>query len=350
MAPLRLIHVGVGVRGRHWLDVVAGHAGFESVACVDPSPAMLDEARRLPGQGHGCFVPSLPEALAATRADAVLIASPTALHTPQAIAALDAGLAVLVEKPLGVSVGEAAAVVARSRATGRPVVVAENYRFFAAERTVRHVIADGRLGRVSSAMCVDRRDQPSHTQGAWVKGAEHSFLAEIAVHHFDSFRYLFGRQPRSLFAASFNPRGSTYDAGAAVEALIELDGGLPIQYAGTLVATRYEFSLWIEGEHGDLWTDRTRVGWRPKGERTYRPVPLVAVPAGDERPYPRAGTRALLDQFRDAAMNGVEAETRAADNLWTLAMVDGSVLSSREGRRVAIDEIVTPDLLRTCEA
>ena len=120
-------------------------------------------------------------------------------------------------------------------------------------------------GRIAGAVCVDRRDQPSHTQGPWVKSMADPFLSEIAVHHFDSFRYLFNRQPVAICAASYNPPGSDYDGHAAVNALIEFDGGLPIQYSGTMVANRYEYSLWVEGDRGDIWTDRRRVWWRPKG-------------------------------------------------------------------------------------
>jgi predicted dehydrogenase len=343
---IRLVHVGVGVRGRHWLDIVAQHPDFASVACVDTSDAVLQEARSSPGQEHGRFVHTLAEALSATSADAVLIASPSFLHARHTIEAIDAGLPVLVEKPLAPSLPDAVAVIERARAAGQPVMVAENYRFYPAERTVRRLLDEEIAGRLSSVVCIDRRDQPADTQGPWVKGAEHPFLAEIAVHHFDSFRYLFNRQPASVMTTSYNPRGRTYERRAAIEALIELEGGLPIQYAGTMVATKYEFSLWIEGEKGDIRTDRNRVWWRPRGRRFFRPSKLVSVPKGDELPYPRAGTVSLLNQFRDAVLHGTVPETSAADNILTLAMVEAGIVSDREGRVVRLDEVFPADLRR----
>lgn len=342
---IRLIHVGVGVRGRHWLDIVAQHPDFVSVACVDTDEKALQEARRAAGQEHGRFFTTLENALSDVQADAALIASPTFLHARHASDALDAGLGVMVEKPLASNVSDSITLIAQSRATRRPVMVAENYRFFAAERTLRRMLDDEMAGSVASAVCIDRRDQPSHTQGPWVKTADHPYLAEIAVHHFDSFRYLFKRQPMSMFATSYNPPGSTYDRQAAVEALIELDG-LPIQYAGTLVANRYEYGLWVEGEKGDIWTDRKRVWWRPRGRRFFRPSKLVPVPKGDELPYPKAGTVSLLNQLRDAMIHGTVPETVAHDNVWTLAMVEASIASDRERRLVRIDEVLTPDLKR----
>lgn len=344
--PIRLVHVGVGVRGRHWLEIVAAHPDFVSVACVDSSEEALQKARALPGQDHGRFFTKLSDALTQAAADAVLIATPTFMHAQHAIEALDAGLAVLVEKPLAPGLADAVRVVERSRAVSRPVMVAENYRFFRAERTVRHMLASDAVGKVHWATCVDRRDQPSQTQGPWVKAMDHPFLTEIGVHHFDSFRYLFDRRPASVFALSYNPPGSDYENEAAAAAVIELEEGLPIQYGGTFAAARYEFALWIEGSKGDLWTDRKRVWWRPRGGRFFRPCKSVPVPKGDELPYPKAGTVSLLNQFRDALLEGRTPETSGADNLWTLAMLEASVVSHREGRKVSVSEVLGPPMMQ----
>ena len=341
---ITIIHVGVGGRGRHWLDFVAQHPDFTSVACVDKDTKALQEVRSLPEQEHGRFFTSLEEALAQVQAEAVLIASPSFLHASHALQALDAGRAVMVEKPLSCNLQEAVQVVHRARTVGRPVLVAENYRFFQVERTVRHLLDVGMAGTITAAMCIDRRDQPSHTQGPWVKSMQEPFLTEIAVHHFDSFRYLFNRQPVSVIARSYNPPGSDYDGCAAADALIELEGKFPIQYSGTMVANRYEYSLWVQGNKGDIWTDRRRVWWRPKGRRFFWPIKLTPVPKGDEQRYPKAGTVSLLHQFRDALTQGKSPETSGEDNLWTLAMVEAAILAVREGRKILIDEVFPPAL------
>jgi hypothetical protein len=70
------------------------------------------------------------------------------------------------------------------------------------------------------------------------------------------------------------------------------------------------------------------------------------VPKGDELPYPKAGTVSLLNQFRDAVLHGRVPETSADDNLWTVAMVEASILSHREGRKVAISDVLDPVLRR----
>jgi hypothetical protein len=113
-----------------------------------------------------------------------------------------------------------------------------------------------------------------------------------------------------------------------------------------MIANRYEFSLTIEGEKGDIWTDRKRGWWRSRADRFFRPMKLVPVPKGDELPYPKGGTVSLLNQFRDAVTRGERPETSADDNLWTLAMVESAIRSHREGRTVRIDEVLTPELRR----
>jgi predicted dehydrogenase len=341
---LRVIHVGLGGRGGHWLDYLKERTDIVPAAFVDASAAILGQVKARPGYEGGLFFERLDEALRAVQADFVLIATPSFLHAPQALEALDAGLAVLVEKPLGLTLQEATAVMRRAHAAGRPVVVAENYRFFQAERTLRAFLQSGAAGRITSAVCIDRRDQSSRTQGSWVKSMPYPFLTEIGVHHFDSFRYLFGSQPASVRAMSFNPPGSDYDHEGGAHALLELEDGPGIQYSGAFVGSRYEYALFIEAENGDVRTDRIRVWWRPRGERSFRELPPQPLPAGEVLRYPRAGMATLLSQFIGVLQGRGTAETRGEDNLWTLAMLEAAVLSVREGRKVAISEVYPPSM------
>jgi predicted dehydrogenase len=78
----------------------------------------------------------------------VVIATPSALHAEQAIAALEAGAAVFCQKPLGRTAAEAQAVVEAARAADRLLGVDLSYRFTEGMRRIRELIAAGELGRI----------------------------------------------------------------------------------------------------------------------------------------------------------------------------------------------------------
>ena len=223
-------------------------------------------------------------------------------------------------------------------------MVAENYRFFQAERTLRKFLGDSQLGRINSVVCIDRRDQPSNTQGAWVRTMPQPFLTEIAVHHFDSFRYLFDRRPKSVWARTHNPPGSDYEQNAAAQTLLEMQGNIRIQYSGSFVGSRYEYDLSVCGEHGEIRTNRSKVWWRPYGKRSFALLEPVAMPEGEALRYPMAGMHSLLSQFRGAVFDGSEPETSGSDNLWTLAMYEAAVRSAETGSYVSIEDMFTLDL------
>ncbi len=338
--PARIIHIGTGTRGRHWIEFVNNHPETESAACVDARAGAFDEIKGRLGEDRCGFFTDLDEALQKTDADAAIIASPSVLHAEHALKALDAGLAVMTEKPFAADLEQARAVLRKAGETGKPVLVAENYRFWPAERTVRKLVAEGLPGDIASVTLTDRRNQPSHTEGPWMAELEHPQLQEIAIHHFDSLRGFFDRNPVTIFARTWNPPSSDYRAGACTEALIEMEGGLHVQYYGTLTSNNWSYSLWIEGEKGVLWTNRKFVFWRERGKRFFKPVRLVKVPKGDGAKYPRGGTTALLNSLVNAVRDGKPAETSGQDNIWTLATVEAGKISDRERRTVSVAEMV----------
>ncbi len=335
---IRILQIGAGIRGRHWAQYVKDYPDGRCVALVEPDAGNLAQARGIIGEGCA-YLGDIGEALGKVEADAALIVSPDRLHASQAIACLEAGLTVMIEKPFTPTVAEAAGVLAKASATGKQVIVAEQYRFFRAERTLRKLLEDGILGRIDHAHLVDRRNMPAKTEGPWLASVDHPQLQAIAVHHFDSMRMLFGT-PLAITARGWNPPWSEYKGAASTEAFIDF-GQVQVQYTGTMRSHRFAFSLYIEGEKGALWTDRKRVFLRKGASRLYWPVKPVAVPKGDEAAYPKGGTLALLDALRDAVQQGKPAETRGEDNIWSIAMVEAGCRSDRERREVKIAEAWT---------
>ena len=123
----RLGFLGVGWIGRHRLEAVAAAGAAEVAAVADPRlPDALDTLDEL-----------LEHDL-----DGVVIATPSALHAEQAIAALEAGLAVFCQKPLARTAAEAGSVVAAARDADRLLAVDLSYRYTCAAQALRSAVAE----------------------------------------------------------------------------------------------------------------------------------------------------------------------------------------------------------------
>jgi predicted dehydrogenase len=333
---VRILQIGAGIRGRQWVDIVKAHGEVTCVGLVEPDAGNLAKVREVLGSDAAYFG-DLEEGLSRVQADAALVVSPDRLHAEHAMRCLDAGLTLLIEKPLAPTLQEAEQIVAKASAVGRQVIVAEQYRFWPAERTVLKLLRDGAIGRVDHATLVDRRNQPASSEGPWFASLDYAHLQDIAVHHFDSLRMWFG-QPTSIFARAWRTPWSDYQKTNNTEAVLSF-GDIHVQYLGTLASHRFGTSLWIEGEQGVIWTNRKYVAARKRGSRWFLPVRNVSVPKGDEAPYPRGGTTSLLDSLVGAVRNGARAETSADDNIWSIAMLEAGRRADKERREVAIDEV-----------
>jgi predicted dehydrogenase len=141
----RLGFLGVGWIGRHRMQAIVESGAGEVAAVADPSGAAALAA----GNGsEGCVVGATLEDLLAQDLDGVVIATPSALHAEQAVAALQRGVAVFCQKPLARTAAEARRVVEAARAADRLLGVDLSYRHVAGMERVRALVAEGALGDV----------------------------------------------------------------------------------------------------------------------------------------------------------------------------------------------------------
>jgi predicted dehydrogenase len=124
--------------------VVASGAG-EVAAIADSS----EDAR---AAALGCVpsaaVASSLEELLEADIDGLVIATPSAFHARQAVAALERGIAVFCQKPLGRTAAETALVIEAARTTDRLLAVDLSYRFVFGTRKIRELVAGGELGEI----------------------------------------------------------------------------------------------------------------------------------------------------------------------------------------------------------
>ena len=110
MSKLRVVLAGLGVRGRHWAEVLVRSPRCEIVAYVDPNPAAHERMKAHYGERSGYA--SAEEALVAVSdVGALVLANPPIGREGQIRAAAERGIPMLVEKPLALDVAEAAHLV-----------------------------------------------------------------------------------------------------------------------------------------------------------------------------------------------------------------------------------------------
>lgn len=148
MSRPRIGFLGVGWIGRHRMEAALATGAIEAIAVADPSADNLDAALALAPDARA--VPDL-DAMLALEPDGIVIASPSALHADQSVAALEAGAAVFCQKPLGRDAEEAARVVEAARARDLYLGVDFSYRRAAAFEAADALVRSGELGRIFAA-------------------------------------------------------------------------------------------------------------------------------------------------------------------------------------------------------
>ncbi|MFM2068192.1 MAG: hypothetical protein RLZZ584_3101, partial [Pseudomonadota bacterium] len=123
-APLPLLLIGAGAVGRMHLARCLRHPGIRVLGVVDPTEAGRAVAL---DAGLPCWA-GHEEALAATHPAAAIVATPNTTHVDIAMACLDRGVAVLVEKPVADTLAQAERLVAHAARTDVPVLVGHQRR------------------------------------------------------------------------------------------------------------------------------------------------------------------------------------------------------------------------------
>jgi len=141
----RVGFLGVGWIGRHRMAAMLDGGRIEAAALADPNPDMAREALDLAPDAAACV--DLDDLLA-QGLDGLVIATPSALHAEQTRRALDAGVAVFCQKPLGRNEAETQAAIAAAKHADRLLAVDLSYRQTAAVQALKTQIKTGRLGRI----------------------------------------------------------------------------------------------------------------------------------------------------------------------------------------------------------
>lgn len=187
----RVCLIGAGFISQLHADALAALPGVTIAAIVDPNLAAAERlaARwRIPA-AHA----SLDEALAAGGLDAAHVLTPPDLHEPITSRLLEAGLTVLVEKPLTPAKASSLALTALAESKGLTLGVNQNFVFHPAFARLRALIDGGAIGRLKNLACLYRmplRQLQGRQFGHWMFRAPQNLLLEQAVHPLSQVRAL----------------------------------------------------------------------------------------------------------------------------------------------------------------
>ncbi|MGH7871409.1 MAG: Gfo/Idh/MocA family protein [Candidatus Binatia bacterium] len=141
----RLGFLGVGWIGRHRLEAIVDSGGATIGAVADRDFAVAD--RVASAHAGAVAVPSIKD-LINLKLDGIVVATPTALHTEQAIALLESGTAVFCQKPLGRNVHEINQAIHAAHRANRLLGVDMSYRFVRGVKKIKQLTSAGAIGEI----------------------------------------------------------------------------------------------------------------------------------------------------------------------------------------------------------
>ena len=328
---MKVIQVGIGGMGNAWLRAVQASPHVEYAGFVEVNAAVAAEQVGKYGLDGSTIFPSLEEALGAVQADGVINVTPPQFHRQVSLAALEAGVPVLSEKPLADTLAAAQDIVDASDRTGVLHKEKQNYRYHAPTQTLYQTLRTGDFGAIG-AVKVDFFKGPHF--GGFREEMPYPLIIDMSIHHFDLMRFFLGRDPVALYGRSWNPPWSWFKGDASAAVTLEfanqsVDSDVVVSYNASWCSqgqvTPWNANWRFECAEGVIaLTDDQVTTQRPDGE-------LVSVPTVEPE---RLGQAYLLHEFYEAVMLGKPPVTTCQDNIKSLGIVFDVIQSFVSGAKV----------------
>jgi predicted dehydrogenase len=328
--------------------VAYGHAGYNVVGITSASRAESEQVARARG------IPKVYDSYQELLADPAIEVVDIAVPPDQQLAIVrevvkHAGhvKGVLAQKPLAMAYADAQEIVRLSAQAGITLAVNQNMRYDHSIRALKTLLARGYLGEPVLAS-IEMRAIPHWKP--WQLAYTHLTLANMSIHHLDSFRYLFG-EPESVYvSARQDPRTPSEHVDGVVLYVLE--------YAGGFRAAAWD-DVWAgparEGTPPDLYIKwrvegteglaQGTIGWPAYPAHTPSTLDFTTKqepgcwfsPRWKEAWFPDA-FEGTMGQLLEALATGGEPAVSGRDNLKTMALVEACYRSIAEHRVVRMEE------------
>ena len=332
MKTVRLGIIGCGSMSRHHARVYTTQVkNAEIIALCDTSQANLDQYQREifgPLKKRPSQFGDYRDMLDKAKMDAVFIVTPHADHFQQVMDSLDAGLHVLVEKPMVTTSEDARRIIGRAAKKKRIVSVAFPGTFSAEFQYIRGLMDRGELGEIVAAEAFVGQAWKQGTKGTWrqePKVAGGGMAFDTGAHLFNALLFLSNSPPVEVFAWMDN-RGAPvdivctasirYQNGALGAAMVNGDSLVGWQEGMRVSFDKGEFQTGIHGGRLQQWGADTK-------PFKYPPVPAV---------------RPLQQWFIDCVLGNAEDPAPAIWGLRQALLYEALYESARTGKTVIVEK------------
>ena len=282
---------------------------------------------------------SAEEILASPEVDAVLIATATPTHAGYIEMAVEAGKAVLCEKPIDLDLARVEACKAQIAGSSVPVQIGFNRRFDPGHRAARNAVLAGDIGDLHQVIITSR--DPELPPRAYLEAAGGLFR-DMTIHDFDLARYMLGEEPVEVFAVA----GALIDPALGAE-LNEIDTAMIVMRTASgrqchinnsrTAVYGYDQRIEMMGSAGMVQSGNRK----PHEMRRYS-----AKSAEGAEPYLfffieryTEAFMAEIDAFVDAVEAGEQPEVSFEDGRRALILAEAAYASLRQRRLVQVSEV-----------
>src|SRR5215217_3723091 len=329
-AEIRVALFGAGAMGRNHARVLQTIEGLRLVGIVDADP----DAARAAAAPLGIRHTDDPLALLdAESLHAVVIATPTTTHAALALAALERGLAVLVEKPLAQTVDDALAILEMAQEMGAPVAVGHVERHNPAVLELGRRLREGWLSSVYAIASRRAGPFPDRIRDVGV-------TVDLATHDVDILSWIAGERPTRVYAETAQRVHATHED--LLFGLLHFPSGTTGMLDVNWLTPAKRRQLLVVGEEGmfelDYLTQRLTFTkatdtTNPRLIGGYAPTfegEIIELPIDSAEPL-----ASELDAFLGVVRSGGRPVVDAEDGLWAVAIATSLLTAAEDG--VAVD-------------
>jgi predicted dehydrogenase len=339
MKKVRIGIVGLGNMGNaHAQQILAGKVTrLELGAVADLDPAKLARVPQVKG------FKTAADMMASGLIDAILIATPHYDHTTIGIAALQAGLHVMVEKPISVHRADCERLIAAYKGREKKQVFAAMFnqrtdRFY---QKIRELILSGELGEIRRVNWIITnwfRTHAYYASGGWRAtwaGEGGGVLLNQCPHNLDLFQWMFG-MPVTLSANCAFGKYHDIEVEDDVTATMQFANGATGVFITSTGEAPGTNRLEITAERGKLVYENDKLSYTrnemPMGEFSRTTTQSFATPAVWDVSIPAAGHggqhNEVLQNFADAILDGTKLVAPAPEGIHSVTLANAMLLSA----------------------